>query len=140
MISFRRAKLDDIAVMAEIRLSVKENALSDVSLITPQMYQDYLDKLGRGWVCECNGEIVGFSNADKQDHSIWALFIKPEFEGMGAAKGLIKLATDWLFEIGAEKIILSTESNTRADRFYKDQGWVRGEMKDEYEVVYTLLR
>jgi hypothetical protein len=30
---------------------------------------DYLDKLGRGWVGELDGRIVGFSYADRQDNS-----------------------------------------------------------------------
>ncbi len=126
--------------MSEIRISVTENALSDPTLITRKMYEDYLDKLGRGWVCELDDKVIGFSYAEKANHSIWALFVKPEFEGIGTGKGLIQLATQWLFEIGAQKITLDTEANTRADDFYKTQGWTRGEMKDKYEVSYSLLR
>jgi GNAT superfamily N-acetyltransferase len=137
---FRRATIDDIEVMSDIRISVVENALSDPTLITRKMYEDYLGKLGRGWVCELDNHIVGFSYAEKKNHSIWALFVKPEFEGVGAGKGLIRLATQWLFEIGAEKISLDTEADTRADNFYKIQGWVRGDMKNEYEVTYSLMR
>jgi GNAT superfamily N-acetyltransferase len=101
------------------------------------MCEDYLDKLGRGWVCEIDGRVVGFSYAAKADYSIWALFVLPEFEGRGIGKQLLKLAVDWLFDIGAERVSLSTEANTRADRFYLAQGWRRGEMKDEVEVKFT---
>ena len=124
--------------MSTIRLAVKENALSNPQLITTQMYEDYLDKFGRGWVCEIDGKVVGFSYADKQDNSIWALFIDPTFEGRGIGKVLLKLATDWLFSLGASSIKLGTAANTRADRFYLAQGWERGEMKNAIEVSYTL--
>jgi GNAT superfamily N-acetyltransferase len=136
--NFRRATTTDIASMHKIRVTVVENALSNPARITPQMYEDYLDQLGRGWVCEIDGRIVGFSFAAKADHSIWALFVFPEYEGRGIGKALLKLATDWLFEMGAQQIVLSTETDTRADRFYSAQGWVRGEMKDDVEVRFVL--
>jgi GNAT superfamily N-acetyltransferase len=137
---FRPATLADIPAMAAIRLAVRENRLNNPARITTQMYVDYLERLGRGWVCEQNGEIIGFSNAALADGSIWALFVSPNKEGLGAGAPLLKLATDWLFEQGHQMVTLGTEANTRADRFYLAQGWARGEMKDEVEVFYTLRR
>lgn len=124
--------------MMTIRLAVKENVLSNPALVTHQMYLDYLDTLGRGWVCERAGEIIGFSYAAREDSSIWALFISPEHEGCGAGQGLLKLATDYLFSLGNETIKLGTAANTRADRFYAAQDWIRGDMKNAVEVGYTL--
>lgn len=135
---FRTATRADIPAMAQIRLAVKENALSNPARITPQMYEDYLELLGRGWICESAGEIIGFSYAAKQDASIWALFVRPECEGQGAGKGLLKTAVEWLFSLGHQRVTLGTAANTRADRFYARQGWIRGAMKDAVEVVYTL--
>ncbi len=137
---FRRAVIEDIEMMSEIRLSVTENVLSNPAKVTRQMYEDYLERFGRGWVCEIEDRIVGFSYANKVDASIWALFVHPQFDGLGAGKGLLKLATDWLFELGAEKGILSNSVNTRADRFYSAQAWVRGDVKDERDVDFTLWR
>ncbi|MBX7220807.1 MAG: GNAT family N-acetyltransferase [Blastocatellia bacterium] len=126
--------------MSEIRLAVTENVLSNPALVTHQMYVDYLDRLGRGWVCEDNGDIIGFSYADKTDSSIWALFVKPGCEGRGAGKELLKLATDWLFSLGHQTVTLCTAAETRADRFYQAQGWQRGGMKNQIEVIFTLHR
>ena len=137
---FREATVNDIGAMSKVRLSVEENVLSNSALITLQMYEDYLEKLGRGWVCEDNEQIIGFSYAVSENNSIWALFVLPENEGKGVGKELLKLATEWLFSSGVSKVSLSTEINTRADGFYKSQGWIRGAMKDDYEVIYTLLR
>lgn len=124
-------------VMMQIRLAVKENMLSNPARITVQMCVDYLDKLGRGWVCELDGRIIGFSYAAKEDSSIWALFVQPEFEGRGAGKGLLELATDYLFRLGNDSVRLGTQAHTRADAFYLAQGWQRGDMLDEIEVAYS---
>ncbi|PRC94872.1 GNAT family N-acetyltransferase [Solimicrobium silvestre] len=137
-LTFRRATPDDISSMSHIRLAVKENILSNPRIITPQMYLDYLDKLGRGWVCENAGHIVGFSYAAHEDSSIWALFVLPEQEGLGIGKQLLNLATDYLFGLGNDQIKLGTTPNTRADRFYAASGWERGEMKNAKEVAYVL--
>lgn len=137
---FRRATESDINAIFVVRFAVKENVLSNPARVTREMCIDYLDKLGRGWVCEIDGRVVGFSYAARADHSIWALFVLPEFEGRGIGKRLLKLATDWLFGIGATQVMLSTEADTRADRFYLAQGWRRGEMKDDVEVRYVLHR
>ena len=139
-LAFRRATLADIRAMSRIRLAVRENALSDPERITGQMYRDYLDALGRGWVAELEGELIGFSYADRTDGSIWALFVDPLREGLGAGKRLLRLAADWLFEIGFDEVRLGTAANTRADRFYAAQGWTREDVKDGVEVRYRLRR
>lgn len=136
----RQATVADIPEMSRIRIAVKENALSNPARITEAMYRDYLDVLGRGWVAEQDGEIIGFSYADRTDSSIWALFVDPAREGRGAGKQLLRLAVEWLFEIGNPEVRLGTAAHTRADRFYAAQGWTREGMKDDIEVWYRLRR
>jgi GNAT superfamily N-acetyltransferase len=130
----------DIPAMSAIRLAVTENVLSDPGRVTRQMYEDYLDKLGCGWVCETDEGIIGLSYADNTDGSIWALFVQPGQEGRGAGKELLRLAVDWLFAQGWKELKLGTVANTRADRFYAAQGWQRGAMKNAIEVEYRLTR
>jgi GNAT superfamily N-acetyltransferase len=139
-LKYRLATPTDIPAMSKIRLSVRENVLSNPALVTEQMYEDYLDSSGCGWVCELEGQIIGFSYAAIVDHSIWALFVAPEHEGLGAGQRLLHLATQWLFEKGATTIKLGTSPDSRAERFYLAQGWARGEMKSEREVCFTLER
>lgn len=136
--SFRQANSNDIPAMSKIRLAVRENVLSDPNRITRQMYEDYLELLGRGWVAEIDGEVVGFSYADKTNSSIWALFISPNHEGKGLAKQLLNLATGWLFDQGQECVRLSTGVGTRADQFYSLQGWTR-ERVEGNDVSYLLV-
>ena len=139
-VACRRATVADIPAMSRIRLAVTENALSNPARITEAMYRDYLDARGRGWVAEEDGEIIGFSYADRTDSSIWALFVDPAREGRGAGKRLLRLAVDWLFELGNPEVRLGTAAHTRADRFYAAQGWTREDMKDDIEVWYRLCR
>ena len=135
----RQATVDDIAAMSAIRLDVTENVLTDPSRVTPQMYRDYLDLLGRGWVAEIAGEVVGFSYADKTDASIWALFVSPAHEGKGVAKRLLGVAVDWLFALGHDSVQLSTAAGTRADKFYAAQGWTRTVL-NERDAGFRLTR
>jgi GNAT superfamily N-acetyltransferase len=140
MLAFRRGVEADIPQIMRIRLAVQENRLSNPSRVTPAMCVDYLDKLGRAWVAERDGDIIGFAYADRAGASIWALFVDPAHEGLGAGKALLRLAADGLFEQGHDEIRLGTEANTRADRFYAAQGWTRGQMKDDVEVWFSLQR
>lgn len=138
--NFREARIEDIPALSEVRWSVKENVLTDPRRVTREMYVAYLGESGKGWLCEIEGEVVGFSVACAADASIWALFVKPSHEGRGIGKRLLRLATDWLFEMHAESIALSTEAHTRAAKFYERQGWQRVESKPDGEVCYRLYR
>ncbi|HEY0321138.1 MAG TPA: GNAT family N-acetyltransferase [Pyrinomonadaceae bacterium] len=135
---FREARTEDISALSEVRLSVQENALSNPHLITREMYETHLCDIGKGWLCEVDGEVVGFSVASLRDASIWALFVKPAHERRGIGQRLLHLAVAWLFDMGLSSIALSTAANTRADRFYERQGWQRGELKANGEVCYRL--
>ncbi len=137
---YREANIEDIVALSEVRLSVRENALPNPHRITFDMYQTYLSEIGKGWLCEVMGSVVGFSVASLKDASIWALFVKPEYEGRGIGTKLLRLAAEWLFKAGAPTIYLSTNMNTRADNFYDRLGWKRGGIKSDGEVCYTLDR
>lgn len=139
-LQLRRATEADIDAMSIIRLAVLENRLSNPGRITRADYCDYLERHGRGWVCELDGVIAGFSYADKRDGSIWALFVDPAQEGKGAGKALLGLAVDYLFSLGHPRIKLSTGAATRADAFYAAQGWTRSVLPDSSEIAYTLER
>lgn len=137
--TLRRATSADIPAMSRIRLAVTENALSDPARITTAMYEDFLDRSGRGWVAEARGTIVAFCYADHVDGAIWALFVQPGQEGRGLGKALLREATDWLFAAGHDCVRLTTGAGTRADRFYAAQGW-RREFAGVNDVAYSLAR
>ena len=120
---FRTAELSDIKQIQVVRHLVKENVLSSPALVTDEDVALYISVKGKGWVCEVEGQVVGFSIVDLMEHSIWALFVDPEFAERGIGKELHRLMIDWYFEQTQEKVVLGTSPDTRADQFYRFQGW-----------------
>jgi GNAT superfamily N-acetyltransferase len=138
----REAVAADIPAMHAIRMDVRENTLSDPSWLTPEVYRAHLGDAGvsNSWVCERDGRILGFSVARRAQADIWALFVDPAHEGRGIGRRLIAAATDWLFAQGVDTVSLSTTPDTRADAFYRANGWQRGELTDKGEVMFRLPR
>lgn len=139
-ITFREARVDDIKQIQIVRHSVKENILSDPSLVTDEDCKTFITDRGKGWVCEINTEIVGFSIVDLTDKNIWALFLKPEFEKQGIGRKLHDMMLNWYFEQTTDAVWLSTSPHTRAELFYRKSGWEetgtygKGEIK--FEMTY----
>lgn len=94
---FRQAMITYIPQFQIVRHAVKENVLSDIGLVTDADCAEYLERRGRGWVCEDPDEIVGFSIADLKEHNIWALFVKPDYEGQCIGRKLHSIMLDWYF-------------------------------------------
>ena len=135
---FRETTLQDIPQLTQVRLSVQENRLSNPALVTPQDYAEYLTQRGKGWVCEIEGRIVGFAIADLQGHSIWALFVQPEFTGQGIGKKLHNMMLEWVFAQSAQPVWLSTAPGTRAEEFYRRQGWQQTGLTKSGEVRFEM--
>ncbi len=133
----REANILDIKEIQLVRNSVKENILSSPSIVTDDDCKEYLTIRGKGWVCEIDHKIIGFSIVDLRDHNIWALFVRPEFEKMGIGKKLHDTMLEWYFKKTEQTVWLSTSANTRAEMFYRECGWAEvgkhgvGEIKFE---------
>ncbi|MGK2861810.1 MAG: GNAT family N-acetyltransferase [Chitinophagaceae bacterium] len=133
----REARIGDIKQIQIVRNSVTENTLSDPGLVTDEDCKEFMITRGKGWVCEINNEIVGFSVVDLIDNNIWALFLKPDFEQQGIGKQLHDIMLDWYFRQTKTTVWLGTSPNTRAELFYRKKGWVekgthgKGEIKFE---------
>ncbi|MFI5134898.1 MAG: GNAT family N-acetyltransferase, partial [Chitinophagales bacterium] len=111
------------AELLAIRFSVKENILSNPSLVTEEITIDFLTRRGKGWVCEIENSIVGFAIIDTQENNVWALFIRPGFERMGIGRKLQQIMLNWFFSRSDETLWLSTAPGTRAEKFYRASGW-----------------
>ncbi len=123
MMKFREATSSDIPKIQTVRNSVKENVLSNPSVVTDVDCEEYLTRRGKGWVCEVQEKIIGFAIADLKDDNIWALFILPDHEGKGIGKQLHDQMLNWYFQQNKNSVWLSTSPNTRAERFYRKAGW-----------------
>jgi GNAT superfamily N-acetyltransferase len=130
--------INDVPEMHRVRLAVRENVLSDPSKVPESETRDSITASGRGWVFEQAGELLGFSIALRDDPSIWALFVLPGHEGRGIGHALLEEAIAWLWSEGARSIWLTTDAGTRAERFYRDRGWVEVGRKDNGEIRFEL--
>lgn len=135
---FREAQIADIPQLSRVRLSVQENRLSDPNKVTVHDYINYLTQRGKGWACEVNGAIVGFGIVDRLGHSIWALFVQPEFAGLGIGKQLHEVMLTWYFAQASEPIWLSTAPGTRAAEFYRRQGWQHTGLTKSGEIRFEM--
>lgn len=120
---FREATVADIDAYMVVRLSVKENVLSDPTRVTKADNIDYLTRFGKGWVCERNDMIVGFSIVDLERANVWALFVHPDHEGLGIGNELHRLMLNWYFAQTDKTLGLGTGVGTRAADFYRRRGW-----------------
>jgi GNAT superfamily N-acetyltransferase len=135
---FREATTKDIPQIQIVRHTVRENVLSDPALVTDKDCEEYLTVRGKGWVCEVNDHIVGFAIADLRSNNIWALFLRPEYEGKGIGKELHSLMLDWYFSQTADPVWLGTAPHTRAATFYRKQGWKETGMQGAKELKFEM--
>lgn len=135
---YREAQLTDIPKIQVVRHTVKENTLSNPALVTDTDCEDFITRRGKGWVCEINGEVIGFSIVDLQEHNVWALFLRPEYEGKGIGKTLHHLMLNWYFDQTQTSLWLGTAPHTRAERFYTLQGWQSTGIVNKGEVKFEM--
>ncbi len=135
---FREATIADIPQIQIVRNAVKENRLSDPSVVTDDDCKIYITQKGKGWVCEIENNIVAFAIADLIDKNIWALFVRPAFESKGIGKKLHDEMLHWYFDQTKETVWLSTASNTRAEKFYRNAGWKQVGMYGKGEIKFEM--
>jgi len=134
----RLATLADYPQMHRIRMAVRENILSRPDAITEADYVRAITELGCGWVAEeDSGAMAGFAIAYRNGH-VWAMFVDPDKEGRGHARALHAAMVRWLREIGVTRARLSTDPGTRAEAFYRKQGWQPGALTSNGELSFEL--
>lgn len=135
----RQANRDDVRAMQRIRAAVRENVLVS-RVIGDDEVIEHIETLGRGWVIDLDGEIAGFAIANGTDGTVWALFVDPMHEGRGYGRRLHDEMVAWLWQQGWQRIRLSTEPGTRAQRFYTAAGWTETGRTDTGEAQFELHR
>lgn len=134
----REATIEDIPQIQVVRNSVKENQLSDPALVPDKDVEDYMFSRGKGWVCEIDRTIVGFSIVSVIDHNVWALFIQPGYERMGIGRLLHDAMMNWYFSQTGDTIWLGTAPGTRAESFYRKAGWKETGVHGKGEVKFEM--
>ena len=136
--NYRAAISEDIDQLFDVRYAVKENILLNTDLVTKKSCEDYITRRGKGWVCEIENRIVGFSIVDLLDQNVWALFVHPEKEGIGIGRKLHDMMLDWYFTKTEQTIWLTTDINTRAEKFYRKAGWSEVERIGKSELKFQM--
>ena len=80
----RVASACDIPEMQRVRESVRENTLPDYSVLSTDRYRAHLEELGRGWVYEREGRVVGIAVADLEE--VGRARLDPARETVGPAR------------------------------------------------------
>ena len=136
----REAQISDVKQIQKVRNSVTENMLSNPDLVTDKDCEDFILIRGKGWVCDIDGQIVGFSIADLKENNIWALFVQPGFDKQGIGRKLHDVMLNWYFAQTKENVWLGTSPNTRAELFYRKSGWkevgTHGKGETKFEMTF----
>ena len=139
----RTASEADVPVLFEIRTSVRENHQSREELatigVTPESIGEMMRSSSRVWVAEVEGQPVAFSMADAGEGTIFAMFVRPGYEGRGLGRALMREAEAWLFDQGLEEIWLLTGSDPalRANGFYRHLGWQDAGLQEDGQIKYV---
>lgn len=136
--TFREATSTDIKQIQVVRNLVKENMLSNPNLVTDADCEEFINERGKGWVCEINQEIVGFSIVDLKENNVWALFLNPKFEKQGIGRKLHDVMLDWYFSRTNITIWLGTAPKTRAEQFYRKAGWTEAGTNGPKELKFEM--
>lgn len=126
----RTVQHQDIETLFDIRTSVSENHQSREEIaelgITPDSIEKMLQSDCQAWVAEFDGQLIGFSIANKTQKTVFGIFVRPTFERKGAGRMLMQAAENWLWSSDIEEIWLVTgnEPQLRAYGFYLHLGWL----------------
>jgi len=118
----RQAMSSDIPGIQRVRHRVRENRLVSTRISDEDVLES-IERTGRGWIVEVEGEVVGFAIGNVLTGNIWALFVDPDHERRGFGRMLHDAMTEWLWSRGVERLWLTTEPGTRAQKFYEAAGW-----------------
>jgi ribosomal protein S18 acetylase RimI-like enzyme len=143
--SIRRATPADIDTLFDIRTSVRENYLSREQMtelgITPEVLAEAIESAPCAWIAEIDGVAGGFAMVDAETGELFALFVRPEYEGLGMGRLLLAAAEKQLFrEHGNIWLVTDGGDGIRANAFYRRHGWQLVGRVDERDVRYEKPR
>lgn len=130
MLIFRPTQPPDVDACFSVRAGTRQNPIAREQLaaagITPQSTRADL-QAGRvkGWVCEHDGQVVGFCSGDCATGEVLVLAVLPTFEGKGIGRRLLAEVVDELRALGHRRPWLAAAADPaiRAHGFYRALGW-----------------
>lgn len=139
--TLRIATAADVEALFDIRTSVTQNHLSREQMaqmgIDAETLASLLSAAPCAWLAEVDGRPVAFSMIDLDDACLFAVFVRPAFEGRGLGTAVLRPAEQALFARHA-RIWLVTDGrqDVRANGFYQRHGWAVSEALDDGDLRY----
>jgi GNAT superfamily N-acetyltransferase len=130
----------DIPEMGHVRMSVRENRLPILGSLQAGGTERMPGGDGCGWVAEVDGRVVGFAIADLSGANVYALFVEPDFERREIGRMLHDAMMGWFFSNQISSVWLSTDPGTRAERFYRNAGWILTGEEANGEIRFEMSR
>lgn len=136
----RRAKAADTqdiaAVVRESWLAANQNILPDDTADALAQSADiggFVAGEWQGiWVAEADGNIAGVAGVNPAG-VIWALYVRPGYQGSGIGSALYDAAINTLKRAGQRKALLEVlAANENAVAFYRARGWVAESRRTEH--------
>ena len=130
MRTMRQIVIGDIPSLFRVRIATDENRLSIEELAALGIDETSVTKrlVGscRGWLCEEDGEVVGFAMGDKASGEMWVIAVLPSHVGQGIGGALLESVDQWLSDEGCAELWLTTDVDPtlRAYSFYRRHGWI----------------
>jgi GNAT superfamily N-acetyltransferase len=133
---YREIMVSDIPALFAVRTATDENALSLDELtalgITEASVAARLADTYRGWLCEVEGQVVGFAIGDSRTGELWVIAVLPAYVQQGIGSSLLQHVEAWLWAAGCPALWLTTDvdPHLRAYAFYRKHGWVDDGIRD----------
>ncbi len=147
MLSYREMTVDDLPAVLAVRFATRENAITPEELaedygITPESLAAAMDHDVKGWLCESDGQVVGFAMGDRSNGEVQVVAVLPAYEGRGIGKTVLGLVLRWLFGEGHDEVWLGANPDPaiRATGFYRKLGWRRSGVMTGNDEVLRLTR
>lgn len=131
-ISLRRARAADsqdiAALVRESWLAANQNLLpgdtADALVQSADIGGFVAGEWPSVWIAEIDGEIAGVVGVNPAG-VIWALYVRPGYQGCGIGSALYDAAINTLKSAGQRKAMLEVlAANENAVAFYRSRGWV----------------
>lgn len=144
-LTYREMTTADIEPTLEMRITTVENAITRHRLarnygVTAASLAVALQQDQKGWLCEADGLVVGFTMGNRSTGEVGVLAVRPGYEGLAIGRSLLGKVVDWLRAEGCGRIWLAANPDPaiRASGFYRKLGWrPTGETRGE-DVILEL--
>ncbi len=143
-INIRDATVEDVETLFDIRCSVRENHMSREALaeldITPASVAEMINSGNYiSPVAEIEGYPIAFAMAEIPQSYVFAVFVRPSHEGMGAGRLVLEAVERGLAASGVEEAWLSTgsEPGLRSPGFYRHLNWKHSGFLDDGQIRFV---